>query len=119
MTQTPILQQLDKQKLNMFATMDSLPEALKAFREHLPDIPTGRWVTPMYIYHNSLIEELKKTLIIPETQESKPGVVLDEDLMDAIVWAFNMLPNARIERGGYKDTYALASALGKAQRAVA
>jgi hypothetical protein len=57
-----ITEQLERKKLSIYMTYNSLPEAIKAAQVHLPEIPRNRLITALYGYHNTLIQDLQKVL---------------------------------------------------------
>jgi hypothetical protein len=111
MKPTPLRDQLSQHKLKMFASKGSLTEALETVRSHLADVPEGRWMVPLYIYHNTLIDHLQEKLV--DSAVLDPGIPVSSELFRAIEDAFNQLPNKQLNDPIYKDTYALASALGR------
>lgn len=115
MTQPTLHEQLDRQKLKIFAARDSLPEALEFVQSAAGDTPRAVWMTAIYVYHNTLLNELQKTLVLPEAEPVK-GIPVDSDLFNAIEYVFNALPNKRMAMPGFKDTYAIASALGRVKQ---
>lgn len=49
----------------------------------------------------------------PESAPMPRKAEIDVDLLDALKHALNIIPNRRVNFGGYRDTYAIASAIGK------
>lgn len=62
MTLEDVLQELESQKQNLFTTKDSLPEAIEQINQMFPREERHVVTTALFIYHNTLLNELQKRL---------------------------------------------------------